>query len=774
MIRRFYCLAAASVLFLIYPFASWSALVITSPSSLPDAVKGELYVFQLEAEGAVGSVVWEIETGEMEYVEVETPHHFAGTADAVQIMDYRGGMPRKMELPFVFPYYGWAYRKMRIGEAGNMGPLHARLGSPSTSKLRGWLIMAPLWQSWLNSALGGVYAEAVPWRFVVTWKGRKSGSQTDDINYQGIIYPSGEIEFNYGDGNQDLHPVVGVSGGDYEHYVISVKNGLADLDRAPSSRFMLSALPPKLELHAGAGIISGTPEECGLFAFRVQVQDLESPDPAVSKTFSISVPGLLIHSRRGGVLIRRGEANPISWGGTGIGDRITVKLYKGGELLETILDNAPNEEGVMWQPPDEYDLSDDYTIVVEDSGDPPLTDTKPLTIWDNDVLVPQCCETVQEGVDFAREGDTVLIAPGTYVERLVVKKKMTLAGAGGGETVLDGGASGCVLTVLNAEGVRIRDLTVAYAAGDVHGGIYCANSAVTIERCKIHGSSAVFGGGVFLDECSATLRDCRIEGNTAEKDGGGVYLWQSRALIDGCVITGNSADEGGGLFCWYSAPRLVRTVIAKNTATVGAGIVCDEAFPMVVNCTIADNASGRKWSGALHCMEDVPTFSVPRIMNSIIWGNRRGISGASRVEIEFCDTEDASYAGVNGNVRENPLFVNAEEGDYALAPGSPCIDLGNPYPAYDDEDGTRCDMGAFGGTGYIREQSVVTHIISQLSEDIVIYWLAASLTDFVLQIRKSFEEPWSEGTPLDAGEAYRDSGVLPAERSRFYRILPVE
>ncbi len=774
MTRRVYCLTATSVLFLIYPFASWSALVITSPSSLPDAVKGEFYTFQLEAEGAVGDVMWEIETGEMEYVEVETPHHFADTSNAVRVIDCRGhGGRAKVSLPFLFPFYGKQYRTPRIDRAGYLSPPDIWWEFSSIDSLKRSAVITPVGRSlWGSSELGdGVYIESVPWRYVITWRGRSPESATRDINYQAIIYPSGEIEFNYGEGNHDLGAVIGISGGDEEHYVISVKNGATDLDRAPSSRFMLSEPPPKLELHRGFGIISGTPEKFGLFAFRVRASDSSGE---ASKVFSIRVPGLFIHSRRGGVFIRRGEANPISWAGAGIGDRVTVKLYKGGELLETILDDAPNEEGVMWQPPDEYPLSDDYSVLVEDNNDPPFIATKPLTIWDNDVLVPQCCATVQEGVDFAHEGDTILIAPGTYVEHLVVKKKITLAGAGGGETVLDGGASACVLTVINADGVTIRDLTVAYAAGEVHGGIYCANSAVTIERCTIHGSSAVFGGGVFLDECSATLRDCRIEGNTAEKDGGGLYLWQSRVLIDNCVITGNSAEEGGGLFCWYSAPRIVRTVIAKNSATVGGGIVCDEAFPIIVNCTIADNSSTQGKTGRLHCIEGVPTLSVPRIMSSIIWGNGKAISGASRVEIEFCDTDDASYAGTNGNISKDPLFADAVDGDYTLDPESPCVDFGNPDPAYDDEDGTRCDMGAFGGAGYVAEQSVITHVISQLSDDILIYWLAASFKDFVLQMKGRLEEQWSEGALIDTEEPWRDPGVLTEKRSRFYKVRPVE
>jgi photosystem II stability/assembly factor-like uncharacterized protein len=43
--------------------------------------------------------------------------------------------------------------------------------------------------------------------------------------------------------------------------------------------------------------------------------------------------------------------------------------------------------------------------------------------------------------------------------------------------------------------------------------------------------------------------------------------------------------------------------------------------------------------------------------------------------------------------------MNLEAGDYRLKPGSPCIDTGAPSSQYNDPDGSRNDMGAFGGPG---------------------------------------------------------------------------
>ena len=48
-----------------------------------------------------------------------------------------------------------------------------------------------------------------------------------------------------------------------------------------------------------------------------------------------------------------------------------------------------------------------------------------------------------------------------------------------------------------------------------------------------------------------------------------------------------------------------------------------------------------------------------------------------------------------GNTDEDPIFVDPEDGDYTLSPGSPCIDAGNPTSDVPEGGGDRIDMGAF-------------------------------------------------------------------------------
>jgi len=95
--------------------------------------------------------------------------------------------------------------------------------------------------------------------------------------------------------------------------------------------------------------------------------------------------------------------------------------------------------------------------------------------------------------------------------------------------------------------------------------------------------------------------------------------------------------------------------------------------------------------------------SNPILTNSIIWDNGDGgVYLPSALIITYSDIEgDTTWAGT-GNINENPLFNNPENGDYTLQEDSPCIDAGT---VIEDMDycGSAPDMGAY---EYITEDCV--------------------------------------------------------------------
>lgn len=56
----------------------------------------------------------------------------------------------------------------------------------------------------------------------------------------------------------------------------------------------------------------------------------------------------------------------------------------------------------------------------------------------------------------------------------------------------------------------------------------------------------------------------------------------------------------------------------------------------------------------------------------------------------------ASSVGGEGNLKVNPVFQHYPT-HFKLNPVSPCVDAGDPDELHNDPDGSRNDMGAYGG-----------------------------------------------------------------------------
>jgi hypothetical protein len=101
------------------------------------------------------------------------------------------------------------------------------------------------------------------------------------------------------------------------------------------------------------------------------------------------------------------------------------------------------------------------------------------------------------------------------------------------------------------------------------------------------------------------------------------------------------------------------------------------------------------------------------IKNNIIVNNGIGINGFENTKI------DINYNDIWGNkvdyfeffspgeydISYDPLFKDAGNNSFFLQPGSPCIDAGDPDPRMKDPDGSRNDMGAFGGPFAMQKQT---------------------------------------------------------------------
>jgi hypothetical protein len=162
----------------------------------------------------------------------------------------------------------------------------------------------------------------------------------------------------------------------------------------------------------------------------------------------------------------------------------------------------------------------------------------------------------------------------------------------------------------------------------------------------------------------------------------------SRAHLSGFTIL----DVVNSLF---SSLKLTNNIIRDNSEIAIWGTYSDFE---IVNNTIVNNSSDAIF------LHDSCSASI---RNNIIANNGNwGITGVENAETiidynNFWGNNGGDYfeffqPGEN-DISENPLFVNAANNIYRLQPGSPCINTGDPDPIYNDIDGSRNDMGTYGG-----------------------------------------------------------------------------
>ena len=143
------------------------------------------------------------------------------------------------------------------------------------------------------------------------------------------------------------------------------------------------------------------------------------------------------------------------------------------------------------------------------------------------VMTPK--RTIQAAIDAASNGDTVLIAGGTYNENLRLSKNLTLHAYEPQTVKVDGRHAGSCLCINDG------------AAGCVIDGITFTHGAPTNSGNK-------YGGGINC-HANATIRHCAFidNGNSSTTFAGGLHTDNgSQVLVQNCLFVGNYAWACGG------------------------------------------------------------------------------------------------------------------------------------------------------------------------------------------------------------------------------------
>ncbi len=342
--------------------------------------------------------------------------------------------------------------------------------------------------------------------------------------------------------------------------------------------------------------------------------------------------------------------------------------------------------------------------------------------------------TIQHGIGQAINGDTVLVADGTYVENIDFSSKdITVASwfllnsnvSHIDDTIIDGGGIDCVVAFINGEtaaailcGFYITngygsDENVPYDSR-MGGGITCHNSAPTLTDLKIHTNDTAndLGGcdhcagwaGIYCYYSEPYIANSSVSYN----DGGGVLLYHSDAVILNCSCIWNDDEDQYGLeavvYLLNSNPQISWTHLRGHKYSTG--LVADASDPVLDHVTIGKKFGG--WAYSTNSMY-LKNGSHVTMTNTIVWGITSyywmmpiafdNVGTSNSINISYTDIQLGTN-GVNTNdngtvnwgegiLATDPRFC---EGDVFLAENSPCVGVAS--------DGL--DMGARGIGSVVR------------------------------------------------------------------------
>lgn len=236
---------------------------------------------------------------------------------------------------------------------------------------------------------------------------------------------------------------------------------------------------------------------------------------------------------------------------------------------------------------------------------------------------------------------------------------------------------------------------------------------------------------------SPQIRNCIFDSNYALLEGGGLFnsgsVGENYTLIYNCVFKNNEAEIGGAIYNGGNNgvcnPEIINTRFLDNNARQTGGGIYNfglnggEVSPKVTNCIFMNNTAGSAAGyysltyggtslstltnctfygnnatngGALYLNTSADGLNEATITNSIFWGSVSGFdphfhfSGDGNPQVHLSNSIidgpdcDGLVAGDHQidcgdgiKYAEDPLFVDAADGDFHVVEGSPAIDAGS-------------------------------------------------------------------------------------------------
>ncbi len=291
------------------------------------------------------------------------------------------------------------------------------------------------------------------------------------------------------------------------------------------------------------------------------------------------------------------------------------------------------------------------------------------------INVPADTSTIQGGLYLANEGDTVLVQPDVYFEKIIwpnVNNIKLISSGNKFNTIIDGNNSSSRLLNISSNGIvdTTTEITgfsfinggglVCRNAGvkinnsnitdnfsyDYGAGLSCENSNIILNNCNVDlnnighliGSFYNKGGGIYGSNSNISINNCSIYGNStsfaADEVGGGIYVGNSNLYINNSNISSNFTNlRGGGVYLYHSNAFLNNVTILKNVALYGGGIFSQSSSLNVQNTSINRNGDDLYSTYPVYEGGGICLVSTQAIFNDVLIHNNLASGSGAGIHV---------------------------------------------------------------------------------------------------------------------------------------------